>query len=135
MNELTQTAKHVLVFAIVLFLIDIVWLVGARQLHEQQIMQIQRQPIVVDKTAAGLFYVIAGLMFATMVHKLSGFDAEKAACYGALIGAGMYFTFDLTNKAIFKEYKWKYVLLDGLWGTVAVGLASYVTTHVLRRLE
>jgi uncharacterized membrane protein len=38
----------------------------------------------------------------------------------------MYGTFDLTNKAIFKDYEWSYAIADTLWGGFAMGLASYI---------
>ena len=37
----------------------------------------------------------------------------------------MYATFDLTNKAVFSDYKWEYAIKDTLWGSFAVGLSSY----------
>ena len=123
-----QDTKQLLSFALILFMIDIVWLYGARDYHQRQIEQVQKSKLVMNPYAGMLFYVVAGLMYVTIVQKLAPNDAEKAAKYGAIIGAGMYFTFDLTNKAIFKDYTWEYAIADGVWGTMAVGLASYLTT-------
>ena len=43
------------------------------------------------------------------------------------MGFLMYSTFDLTNKAIFKDYPWSYALADMTWGTFLIGLVSAIT--------
>jgi uncharacterized membrane protein len=124
-------AKQVIVFAIVLLLLDLVWLIGAKKHHEKTVMDIQRSPLVVDKSAAIAFYILAGLVYASIITKLqkTGMSPFKS---GAMLGAAMYFTFDFTNKAIFKDYRWSYAIADGLWGTFAVGLAAHITSKLVK---
>ena len=119
------------VFIIVLFIIDLFWLVGARKLHQETIFNIQKSPLVLNKVAGALFYVLAAFTFILVIHKIASNSARDSAIYGAIVGAAMYFTFDLTNKAIFTNYKWKYAIMDGLWGTFAVALASFITTKIV----
>ena len=44
----------------------------------------------------------------------------------ALLGLLRFGTFDLTNKALFKGYTWKYVILDMMWGVFSITLTSYI---------
>ena len=118
-------------FIIVLFFIDLIWLVGAKKFHENMVMKVQHSKLVVNKLAGLLFYVLAASMFLLIIHKIAQKSSKDAAIYGAIMGAGIYFTFDLTNKAIFQQYEWKYAIADGLWGTFAVALASFITTKLV----
>ncbi len=112
-------------FAFILFAIDMIWLKGFSSLHKDQIQRIQRYPLKLDMKAGTLFYVLAAIAYFKVIKKMS-INKEDAFKKGALLGLLMYGTFDVTNKTIFKDYTWDYAIKDTLWGTFAMGLASYV---------
>lgn len=122
--------KLALTFATILMLLDFIWLFGAKKHHEKTVMDIQQSPLVVNKVAAVAFYLLAGIVYVTIITKLvqTGMSAWKA---GACVGAAMYFTFDFTNKAIFKDYRWSYAFADGIWGMFAVSMASHFTNKIM----
>ena len=115
--------KAIIIFATILLVLDTVYLFGAKHIHQSLVKSIQGTPLVLNKLAALLFYLIAGCAYVLLVRRLSS-STKDAMIYGAILGAAMYFTFDLTNKAIFTNFSWSYAIMDGLWGTLAVSLAS-----------
>lgn len=129
---MTIDTKLFLTFVIILFLIDMIWIKGAYDLHSRQIMLVQKSKLQFSLLPAVLFYILAGLMYILLVRKIANSDITQNAIYGAILGAGMYFTFDLTNKAIFKDYSWSYAIKDGLWGTFAIAAASAITAYLLQ---
>jgi len=112
-------------FAVILLVIDMIWLQGFSSFHKDQIQRIQRAPLKLDMKAGTLFYVLAATAYFKVIKKLS-INKEDAFKKGALLGLLMYGTFDLTNKTIFKDYTWDYAIKDTLWGTFAMGAASYL---------
>lgn len=111
-------------FPIILAIIDSVWIM--RDTHKVQIEAIQKSPLQADMTAGVLFYVLAGIAYSRFVQPFA-ITKKDAFKIGATIGFLMYGTFDLTNKAIFTNYKWGYAIADMLWGSFAMGLASYLS--------
>lgn len=112
-------------FLFLYLILDSIWLVGMKQLHQQQIEKIQKSSMQFDYLSAILFYLFAYLAFSKFVKPLSQ-SKKEAFEKGALMGFLLYMTFDLTNKAIFKEYEWSYAIKDILWGTFVFGLVSYL---------
>jgi uncharacterized membrane protein len=111
-------------FMAILIAIDSIWLYGNFKEHKLQFESVQKSPLKVDKLAGILFYVIAVIAHFKFVIPYAK-TAEDAFKKGALIGFLMYGTFDLTNKAVFSDYKWEYAIKDTLWGSFAMGLSSY----------
>jgi uncharacterized membrane protein len=117
--------QEYLKFMAILVAIDSIWLYGNFEGHKKQFESVQKSPLKIDKIAGILFYVIAAIAHFNFVIPYVK-TAEEAFKKGALIGFLMYATFDLTNKAVFSDYKWDYAIKDTLWGSFAVGLASYI---------
>ena len=110
---------------IILLVIDSIWVLGARNLHSKIAQNVQKSPLKVDILPVILFYLLVPLGYVFIIKKLAKTKVE-AFLYGLLLGLLMYGTFDLTNKAIFKDYPWYYTLLDMGWGTLCVGIVSFL---------
>ena len=110
-------------FAVLLFIIDLIWL--SRPFHKELYTKIQKAPLIFDKLAGILFYLLAPLGYFIFVKPLSKnkMDAFK---YGAIIGFLMYMSYDLTSKAIYTDYTWNYAIKDIVWGSLLVGAVSYI---------
>ncbi len=93
-------------------------------MHDSQIRSIQNSGLEVDKLAGLLFYIFAGVAYEYFVKPLSK-NKEEAFKNGAMMGFLLYMTFDFTNKAIFKNYKWDYAIYDIIWGTILFAFVSY----------
>lgn len=115
--------KEYIQFLVLLLLFDSVWI--SRPFHSKQYESIQKSEMRVDMLAGGLFYLLAPLGYFLFVKKLSK-TREDAFKYGALLGFLMYSTYDLTNKAVFIDYKWSYAIADIVWGTLLFGVVSSV---------
>jgi uncharacterized membrane protein len=87
-------------FPVILLIIDAFWL--SRPIHKVQIEKIQKSPLQLDMTAGVLFYILAAFAYHRFVQPFA-ITKKDAFKIGATIGVLMYGTFDLTNKAIFKE--------------------------------
>ncbi len=117
--------KDYLKFIAILLAVDSIWLYGNIEGHKKQFEQVQKSPLQIDKVAGFLFYIVAAIAYFNFVKPYS-YTKEDAFKNGALLGLCMYATFDLTNKAVFSEYKWDYAIKDMLWGSFAFGVTSYL---------
>ena len=114
------SASEYIKFIIIYVLIDLIWLLGAKKLHNQQVRMIQNSDLKLNPVGAVGFYTVAPLGYFIFVKKLAK-NKTEAFKYGCLMGLLMYSAFDFTNLAIFKNYQLKYATLDMLWGTIAYG--------------
>ena len=112
-------------FIAILLAIDSIWLYGNFKEHKDQFEMVQKSSLKIDKLAGLLFYVIAAIAHFKFVIPYSK-TKEDAFKNGATIGFLLYASFDITNKAIFSDYKCDYAIKDIAWGSFAIGLASYI---------
>lgn len=112
-------------FIVIYIVIDLVWILGARKMHANTVEKVQGSVMQVDPIPAALYYLLAPLAYIFIIKPYSKnlTDVIKLA---ALIGFLMFGTFDLTNKAIFKNYPWSYTIMDIMWG-----ISSITTVSVL----
>lgn len=110
-------------FLILLFFIDMIWV--SQPFHKQLYEQVQKTPVMVDRNAVALFYLVAPLAFIYFIRPLSR-TKKDALVYGTILGFLMYATYDLTNKAVFAKYTWDYAIKDVIWGSAVFGVVSYL---------
>ena len=121
--------KLFLTFMIILVIIDSIWVLGANKLHSSVVKRVQKSELSVDLIAALMFYLLVPLAYIFLILPLSKNETD-AFKYGILLGALMYGTFDLTNKAIFKDYPWSYTVADMTWGALCIGVVSFITYKI-----
>jgi uncharacterized membrane protein len=120
-----------LTFIITLIIIDSVWILGASSFHKSSIAAVQNSPLQANFLPAALFYLLAPLGYIFFVRKVAK-TPKEAFLYGALLGMLMYGTFDLSNKAVFKNYPWSYTIADMTWGTFCIGIVSLINFVLLK---
>ena len=110
-------------FLCVYILVDMIWIIGAQKMHAQTVKDVQKSEMSVDKTAVAVYYMMAPLAYLFFIKPLSKtkLDIVKNS---VLMGLLMYGTFDLTNKAIFSNYSWKYTMADISWGIFSITATS-----------
>jgi uncharacterized membrane protein len=123
---MSTSIQSFIAFMIICLLIDSIWVVGAGKIHSSVVQKVQKTKLEVNYLPALLFYLLVPLGYVFIIRKLAT-DVKTAFVYGLLLGFLMYGTFDLTNKAIFKDYPWSYTIADMTWGTLVVGLVSAIT--------
>ena len=121
MSNITTYIKFIVVY----ILVDMIWIIGATKSHNKMIEDVQGSKLVVDPVAASMYYLMAPLAYIFIIKPLSKnkTDVIKNAM---LVGLLMYGTFDLTNKALFKNYTWKYAVSDILWGMTSMAVSSSI---------
>jgi uncharacterized membrane protein len=110
-----------LISAIVLVVLDGIYLNIIKQYFVKQIYAVQGSTIKVDFMAAILTYVflIFGLNYFIIRKRLPVTDAM-------LLGLVIYATYELTSKALLKNWSWTTVILDTTWGSILFGLTTAI---------
>ncbi|MDT8273563.1 MAG: DUF2177 family protein [Desulfomonilia bacterium] len=113
----------------VFFVIDMIWLgFVARGFYRNNLGHLLRADV--NWAAALVFYllyIVGILIFATM-PALEKDSLSQAVVMGALFGFFAYATYDLTNLATLKDWPFKVVFVDIIWGmvlTASVAAASF----------
>ena len=113
---------YLLLIATFIFLfLDFVFLFLNKSTFESQIIQVQRVSIVM-KPAGILFcylFLLAGLYYFILREKRTPLEAF-------LLGLIIYGVYETTTYSILKNWKFKTVLIDTLWG----GILFYLTTFL-----
>jgi uncharacterized membrane protein len=107
--------------AIVLIVLDGIYLNIIKQHFIKQIKAVQGSDIKVNFIAAILTYVflIFGLNYFIIRKRLPVKDAM-------LFGLVIYATYELTNMALLKNWSWITVILDTAWGSILFGLTTAI---------
>jgi uncharacterized membrane protein len=130
--------QHLQLYALtvpVFFAIDIAWLAGfAKGFYQRELAGLLGP---VNWPAAIGFYLIyiVGILIFAVLPALEVESLARAAVLGALFGFFTYATYDLTNLATLKDWPWKVVVVDIVWGVVlctTVASASYGLGRWLR---
>ena len=129
MNALYYLKLYLLTIP-VFFAIDLIWLgVIAKGLYQKNLGHLLSP--VINWPAAFAFYLIyiCGILIFAVKPALADQALSKAAIWGALFGFFTYATYDLTNLATLKDWPFKIVVVDIVWGTLLctlVASASYL---------
>ena len=107
--------------AIVLIVLDGIYLNIIKQHFSKQIKAVQGSDLKVNFMAAILTYVflIFGLNYFIIRKRLPVTDAM-------LLGLVIYATYELTNMALLKNWSWITVILDTAWGSILFGLTTAI---------
>jgi uncharacterized membrane protein len=113
----------ILKFALVLFLVDMIWIQGMKKTHLSVIQSVQKEKPQIRYWAGLLFYLIAAFVWYQLIYKQK-LDWK----YAVVLGMGMYATYDLTMITAYKSYPVTYAFIDIAWGAFAFGLTTKIIT-------
>jgi uncharacterized membrane protein len=102
--------------ALIIFLVDLFWLLTAGIYARNMSERIQGQPVRFRFFSAVIVYIFLAYM---LLETKSGYQAF-------LYGASIYGVYDFTNYTIFEHYDWKLAVADTLWGGVLFVLARHL---------
>ena len=117
---MTSYIQTLLTAAVVICLVDLIWILTGGIYARNMFERIQGQPIRVRYGSAIIVYIVLAYML------LQTTSATQAFLYGASI----YAVYDFTNHAMLENYDWKFALADSLWG----GVLFVIVRHLLKRL-
>jgi len=107
--------------AFMLVVIDYIYLKNVSNYFNSQVEKIQRSRITLNMSGALLCYVVIVLSLYYFIIR-----RRETILNAMLFGWSVYLIYELTNKAIFNEWKWNTVLIDGIWGGLLYGLTTLV---------
>ncbi len=117
-----KTVKSLAILSLVVLGLDAIFLATVRNYFNEQIRAIQGTDMQMNYIAAGLCYaVIIGAAYKFMILR-----PETTLWDAALLGWSIYLIYELTNKAIIRNWKWTTVLIDGTWGGILFALTLYI---------
>ena len=120
----------ILTSAVILLILDYIYLSSVGRYFGKQIMAIQKSPMEIDSLSTIFTYVfiIFGLYYFILKEKRGIFDAF-------LLGLVIYMIFEGTNKALFNNWSWKTVAIDGVWGGILFALTTFITYKLYAYLK
>jgi uncharacterized membrane protein len=126
----TNTVAEIALIAVVMLVLDAVWLTGQNAYHRQVFAAVQGRPMVFRAGSAAMVYalMIAGLWW-FVVRETEDWCA--AGLRGAVLGAVVYGVYDFTNHATLARYPLYMALSDFAWGTVLFGLTAATVKALL----
>jgi uncharacterized membrane protein len=116
-----------LITAIVLVIIDGIYLSFMKPYFNQQIKAVQGTDLNINITATILCYIfiIFGLYYFIIVPKKSVQDAF-------LLGIVIYAIYETTSKALLTKWKWSTVIIDTIWGGILFALTTWIMKKILK---
>ena len=121
--------REILTVAVVMLVMDAIWLTANNVTHRTIFAAIQGQPMVVRWIPAAIVYIL--MIAATWylaVEPSKGW--QEAAGRGALLGAAMYGVYDMTNYATLAKYSLSFALTDMAWGTFLCAVSATVAMMI-----
>jgi len=124
-----------IITAIIVLVIDIIWLYLNRKNYNNLVIKIQGSKIQLNLLGALISYplIIAGLfIFAIPLIKYEYQKNKKQSLlllslfYGGLLGLVIYGVFNGSNIGIFKNYDLKIAFMDTIWGFCLYSFGSYL---------
>ena len=111
----------IIILTILILIIDFFYLYGIKNIFSKQIMVVQNSPLKMDFLAALLCYVLIvfSIYYFIIIDKKPVFDAF-------ILGITIYGIYELTTKAIIKNWYWKTVILDTIWGGILFGFVVFI---------
>ena len=121
MKAIIMQLAQIILLSVIVLILDGVFLISLKKYFGHQIRSIQGSELKINILASVLCYiVIIGCVYKFII--LTNASILDAAILGWLI----YLMYELTNKALFTNWSWKTVLIDGVWGGVLFALSTYI---------
>ena len=113
-----------IVSAIILVLLDSIYLNAIKDFFGKQVRKVQGSPLKINYTGAILCYIILvlGINYFIIYQNKSVLDAF-------LLGLLIYGVYETTNYALFSEWTMTAVIIDSIWGGILFALTTYITRY------
>ena len=116
-----------LLSAIVLVVVDYIYLGAMKGYFFNQVKTIQGTPLKINLLGTIICYIflICGLNYFIIKPRRSVQDAF-------LFGLIIYGVFETTNVALFSKWSWVTVVIDTLWGGILFALTTFIVTKLIK---
>ena len=118
--------KNYILFSFILLAIDFVYLNSISKYFNMQIKAIQGEKIKLNLFSTFLCYLFltTGIFYFAIQKNMSSMEC-------ALLGLFVYGVYETTNKAILKNWLFKTVVIDTLWGAVLFSLSVFIYRKIV----
>ena len=118
---ITKMVVDLLLLSLVVLVLDIGFLWSMRSYFNAQIRAVQGSNMLMNYVAGGLCYlVIIGCIYRFIIM------SDASILEAALLGWSIYLIYELTNKALFTNWTWTTVMIDGTWGGIVFAASTYL---------
>ena len=117
---------NLIYIAIIILILDYIYFSFILEFVNKMILKIQGEPLKVKYTAAILCYTLLIFSYYHFIDK-----DKKSLLDSFLLGICIYGVYDLTNYATIKNWDYKLVILDTIWG----GTLFTLTNIILKKLN
>jgi uncharacterized membrane protein len=113
--------KRVVFSAILLLVLDFIYLSANKAAFETQVINIQRVIMQIKPWSAVVCYLF-------LIFVLNYFILEKRrpSWEAVLLGLAIYGVYESTNYALFKKWSLRLAIMDTLWGGALFGLTAAI---------
>lgn len=118
--------KGVIYSSIILLLLDSVYLTLIGKAYSQQIFNIQKLPMKLNRTGAMLSYlfIIIGLNYFIIMKNKPALDA-------GVLGVVIYGVYDATSYALLRDWDEWLAIIDTIWGGILFASTTVITKYWL----
>ena len=121
--------RQIVISAIVMLALDILYLNLFKDYFNKVVNNIQGDPIELDYYATIGCYIVMVIGINYFILK-----ENKGSTDAFFLGLLIYSVFDLTTKAIFKNWEYKAVIIDSLWGGSLFAITTILTKKIIEKL-
>jgi uncharacterized membrane protein len=118
--------KNYILFSLIFLATDYIYLNSVSKYFNMQIKAIQGEKINLNLFATFLCYLFltTGIFYFAIQKNMSIMEC-------ALLGLFVYGVYETTNKAILKNWFYKTVVIDTLWGAVLFALSVFIYRKIV----
>ena len=126
--EDSATMKITIIF-IMFILVDFIYIYSFGNYFNSMIRDIQGYSIEMNTQFFVGCFVVYNLLALAMYYFI--ILPNKGIGYAFFLGLIIYGSFDFTNYAMFKKYKWQIAVTDMLWGGILFSIVYTLSRHLI----
>ena len=131
----TEQVVTVVVSAVVMLGLDAIYLTSFGDFFQKLVQKIQGSKISMNIGAAVVTYLAMLVVLNVFILQQPKIPENKKYILAWVLGLCVYLVFDGTNLAIFKNWSWKALVLDSVWGSILFLLTTLVTVKFVKFLK
>lgn len=118
--------KVILTLAIVLLILDYIYISYFSNHFKNQIYKVQHKPLKMNTKSTIMCYIL--LVFG-LYHFI--IKDNKSLTDAFLLGIFVYGVYELTTISLLSDWEWKTVIIDTLWGGILFTLSVFITREII----
>ena len=125
MNQLKEDITNLVLIAVIILLLDAVYLTFITRFFSTMIKEIQKSDMKVKAFPAGIAYLIL-----TVVLYFVLLRDNQPIWKASLLGLAIYGVYDATNMATISGWNPRFAMIDTLWGVVCFTSTSAIYYYI-----